>query len=342
MYTTPQLRPLGLGDILDGTFRLYRSNFVTFLGIVALLQVPIALLRLLLAVLLGNPLDQLDALQGLPGGPQLPGSDWLAIYSAYANSGLNSILNLLNGFVIQPLLMAAVVYVAARRLFELPTTLMEALKFGLRKLIYIVASNLLLSIGVSIALFLPFFCVIFLLFGVLIGAGASAASDSAGAMAAIGLIGGGISILLLFGLLLGVLWLYSQLAFYPQAIVVEMLGPVDALQRSWRLTRGHRWRTLGIYTLLYLLYVMLFLVVGGLLLVILIAIGVSLNNPLENYGLIVGFLELFQLLPTMLLQPFVLIGLTLMYYDLRVRREGLDMELQAQPGAPSLTLSTDQ
>ena len=40
------LRPLSIGELLDRTFRLYRNNFFTFLGIVALTQLPAYLIAL--------------------------------------------------------------------------------------------------------------------------------------------------------------------------------------------------------------------------------------------------------------------------------------------------------
>ena len=39
-----QLRPMGIGDILDVTFRLYRQRFLTFLLIALVVYVPYALL----------------------------------------------------------------------------------------------------------------------------------------------------------------------------------------------------------------------------------------------------------------------------------------------------------
>src|SRR5688572_24060235 len=42
----PSLRPLGVGDVLDELFAVYRSGFKTFLGITALVQVPLAILSL--------------------------------------------------------------------------------------------------------------------------------------------------------------------------------------------------------------------------------------------------------------------------------------------------------
>src|SRR3989304_3822966 len=48
------LRPLGLGDILDVTLKLYRQNFALFVGIYALVLVPVAVIQLLLGAAI-NP-----------------------------------------------------------------------------------------------------------------------------------------------------------------------------------------------------------------------------------------------------------------------------------------------
>ena len=45
MEATPRLRPMSVGDMLDAAFRLYRQHFLTFVGIVALLQVPMAIIQ---------------------------------------------------------------------------------------------------------------------------------------------------------------------------------------------------------------------------------------------------------------------------------------------------------
>ncbi|MEN8242343.1 MAG: hypothetical protein ABFS17_10510 [Chloroflexota bacterium] len=46
-----QLRPRSMGELLDQAIRLYRENFITYLGIIGMVQVPISLLSLLLSFL---------------------------------------------------------------------------------------------------------------------------------------------------------------------------------------------------------------------------------------------------------------------------------------------------
>lgn len=58
-YVAAHLRPLTMGQILDRALRLYRRNFLRFLGLAALIQIPATLLGLLPAALnVNNPFLQ--------------------------------------------------------------------------------------------------------------------------------------------------------------------------------------------------------------------------------------------------------------------------------------------
>ena len=69
----PRLSPLSLGDLLDQTFAIYRRRLRTFLGIAALVQVPVALVSLPLATMSTGYFEQLT--RGAP--------DALALLSAF-------------------------------------------------------------------------------------------------------------------------------------------------------------------------------------------------------------------------------------------------------------------
>lgn len=60
----PNLRPMKLGQILDQAVRLYRQNFITFIGIVALVQVPVTILQLLTNLLSLNALSDVERFFG--------------------------------------------------------------------------------------------------------------------------------------------------------------------------------------------------------------------------------------------------------------------------------------
>ena len=47
-HETLRLRPMGVGDLLDIAFRLYRRHFLLFVGIVAVIYVPLTLVQTIL------------------------------------------------------------------------------------------------------------------------------------------------------------------------------------------------------------------------------------------------------------------------------------------------------
>ena len=55
----PTLRPLRLGELLDQAIRLYRRNFVTFIGIIALVYVPLMILQTAATTLLSSSLGSI-------------------------------------------------------------------------------------------------------------------------------------------------------------------------------------------------------------------------------------------------------------------------------------------
>lgn len=68
----PDLRPLGIGEILDGAFTLYRRNFATFFATAVIPQLPvIAFWTLVPPTALSDP-EQADALSGAMFGVLYP------------------------------------------------------------------------------------------------------------------------------------------------------------------------------------------------------------------------------------------------------------------------------
>src|SRR5574341_776255 len=59
--TLPALRPLGLGELLDQAIRLYRRNFLTFIGIIAVVYVPVMVLQTAATTLLSSSMLDFSA-----------------------------------------------------------------------------------------------------------------------------------------------------------------------------------------------------------------------------------------------------------------------------------------
>jgi hypothetical protein len=127
-------------------------------------------------------------------------------------------------------------------------------------------------------------------------------------------------------------------AFVLQSIVVEGCPAVDAFGRSQVLTRGYRGRVLAVLLLLFLLFLGAFGVQMGVSWLLPGLVPKSQDVTLElafelasypNYviGVIVGFLA------TTLAGTYYSVCLTLFYFDLRIRKEGYDLELAAKQQA---------
>ncbi|MEY2446912.1 MAG: hypothetical protein QOH79_388 [Acidimicrobiaceae bacterium] len=99
------------------------------------------------------------------------------------------------------------------------------------------------------------------------------------------------------------------------AIVIERLGPWAGARRSWQLTRVRYGAVLG----------------AGLLIAV---VSTALTIALSGLGLAFSFLSFGWIIDvicraasSLVTEPFVAAATTLVYLDLRIRAEGLDLEL---------------
>jgi uncharacterized membrane protein len=135
-------------------------------------------------------------------------------------------------------------------------------------------------------------------------------------------IGLGFLLLLFPGVILAV-----GLAVAIPAVVLESgQSASGALSRSWELTRGSRWRIFGLGITLFVLLYIPVVAIGGVM-AMLIPGGAATGFGTASTATIValaigGVVQLF-------IYPLFYCVLTVTYYDLRVRKEGFDLELLA-------------
>jgi hypothetical protein len=116
-----------------------------------------------------------------------------------------------------------------------------------------------------------------------------------------------------------------RLSLTPAVVVVEDVRGTSAVGRSWRLTQGHFWRVLGT------------LILSGLI----SAIGAAvIQVPSEAISMMIGpdgwpVSALGAAVASVVVTPFSLLIVVLLYFDLRVRKEGYDIEVMAQELATS-------
>jgi hypothetical protein len=136
-------------------------------------------------------------------------------------------------------------------------------------------------------------------------------------------------------------WLLLSLTLALQAVVLEHADPRTALRRSFRLIRGSGWRVFGI---LLLVGFILGIVSDIINLPLQLLADVLTRNALHppTSAIIVGAAS--NVLAAAITVPVTAGVLVLLYVDLRIRKEGLDLALQAAaqnestPGSESTTL----
>lgn len=125
---------------------------------------------------------------------------------------------------------------------------------------------------------------------------------------------GGLLLLVIPGLV-AIIWLL----FTPAVVILERTSGISALKRSKSLGDGFHWKNAGVLLLLLAVLYLLALVVGGIF-------GLLLPGLLDHWS----FRAVMAVFQEGLFTPILLIGLVLMYYNLRVRKEGYDSDVLAE------------
>jgi hypothetical protein len=294
------LRPRGVGELLDGAFTLYRRNFLLLVAIAALVQVPFALLQLLVFELagVGNHLSSLqDLTRTLPnqGGVLTPEQSSQLAGDVGATLAYFAIVLVVQFLVVYPLSLAATTSAVSARYLDQPATVAASYRAALGRIRALIAMVLWLVLIVAGGL------AVTLLFSVVTGATA-------------------LAILALLATFVVYVVLLVRTTVAPQAIVLEKLSGWKGIQRSWALSTGSGWRILGIRTLLTIIQVLVSYVV------ILPLGAVTGGADLGTQQLVT---QVGQAVTAVFVAPITLVTLTLLYYDLRIRREGFDIEMLA-------------
>jgi len=265
-----RLRPMGVGDVLDETFRLYRRHFSSFVLVMAVVAVPVALFSTALNLGLG-----LGGLQGrLESGRDLA--------PALVVGGLLVLVGGI-GYLLSS---GAAVRLASDAILGRPLDVRAAYRVSFGRLRSLYLATLLTSLATGLLL-----------------------------ITCIGIP---------FAVYFGIGWSVT----YP-TIVLEPLGCVAAMRRSSGLIGGHRWRVLGIVVLISLL------------------VGILVSLPSGIVGALTGVLTTVAPAPGSLIAAQVVNGImsalgqalfgsviwitvTILYYELRVRKEAFDLEQLAE------------
>ena len=124
-----------------------------------------------------------------------------------------------------------------------------------------------------------------------------------------------------------VMWILVSWSMAIPVLLLERAGPLTSLRRSRALVRGNWWRLFAIFIVTYLLAGVISSGVGALV------GGVAALVPGLSADVRGGVLLTVLAVTSALTEPVFPIVVTLLYFDLRVRNEALDLDVLAQRAA---------
>ena len=239
-----QLRPLGVGEIVDATFTIYRRRFGPMFAI--------ALMLVFIPFLIS-----------LVGGCSLDAGGTTSCTSLIGGLGyfVSSIGTLVAG--------TAAILVAAEAYAGVPSDWRRAMRIGLRRILPIIGATIVAVVLIAI----------------------------------------GFVLLVVPGIFVAV-----SLAVVWEALIIEGAGPIESIKRSWRLVSGERWRVFGAGLLVIVIAIIVFGVVSAVIWFIL-SPGLGMSGGMAGY--------VVQQVSTLLSIPLTAALGTVIYLDLRVRKESL-------------------
>jgi hypothetical protein len=122
------------------------------------------------------------------------------------------------------------------------------------------------------------------------------------------------------GLLVLPIIVFSGISVATPALVLEDIGAGKAMTRSWGLTKGFRLRIVGLLFVVLIVLMIPFLAIAG--------VGGMFQSAQPSTGTIV-LITVASGLVSLVVGPLLYCVLTLVYYDLRVRKEAFDLEMLA-------------
>ncbi len=321
-----QLRPLALGEILDRTAELYRNYFLLFVGISAIFagaMLTVQFLYLRSLILLGYP-------------NMMAHWQWETASAAVVEALL--------------ILMLAGLSIAANNravawvYLDKPATIRAAAKSVLPRLrtyVWLMTITAFRAWAPFAALYVALFAILFAVlphdFMTNPAAAQNVGQQSPAALMAAGLGFLILTPLFILALLYGV-WMSLRYSLAVPACVVEDLKAGRAIKRSIELSQGSRGRIFVLGVLVSAVRILLGMLFGFPI------IALAVKHPghqLPLQWLIVA--QIGEFVTNTLIGPIYSTGLTLFYYDQRIRKEGFDIEwmmqaagLTPQPEPPAL------
>jgi hypothetical protein len=310
------LRPLGVGEILDGAVTTIRRNPGPMLGLSAVVAVLTQLLGLGVGYLLLRGAPALESLE--------PTASAGEVFEAVAGLlGASAIVAVVT-WVATVVLTGILTIVVSRAVLGEKMTASGAWQAARRRL----PRLLLLTVVYSLIWTAPFLVLAVVILGLSAGG-----ADNVAAIA--------ILFLLAFAAVPVANYLYIRYALSGPSLMLESTSPTStepsrpvgvagALRRSAELVKGSWWRTEGILALVLLIVVIISWVLSVPFSLPFYLVGDQPSDSEFLLTLVVSALG--GMVTSTFTAPFTAAATVLLYVDRRIRREGLDIELARAAG----------
>ncbi|GHJ36413.1 glycerophosphoryl diester phosphodiesterase membrane domain-containing protein [Streptomyces sp. TS71-3] len=308
------LRPLGVGEILDGAVSMMRTYWRTVLGISLSVAV---LVQVALVVVQGTVLNDTAESTALNDRTASLSELAHAMRGVLVSSGVVLLVSLLGTIIATALLTT----VTSRAVLGRPVTIAEAWRDARPQVPRLFGLTFLL----------PLIVMAIVAVGMLPGVLIAVATDA----------DAGLPVAVLGGLVAGVvaLWLAIRFALASPALMLERQGVFKSLSRSAKLVKGSWWRVLGIQ----LLAAIISNIVSSIILIPFTLVAEAVGGGGDSGGLLGGtagahgwtyliISGVGSIVGSMLTFPITAGVAVLLYIDQRIRREALDLELGRAAG----------
>lgn len=310
------LRPLSIGDIYQGAFAAIKTNARTMFGFTA------ALLGVVLVISIATNYAIINLV--LPNYLS-PSSPYAAVFTSLSGS-----FSQLGGSLLQVLatvlLSGLIVVAVSRSVLGRVASSKEVWERTKSKFLPLIGLNIITSIISGLMMIIGI-----VVFFVLLASAASTAKTDREFLQDLGVSLVGLLILMVISALVSS-YLSIKFSVASPAMVLENLGVFAAIGRSWSLTRGNFWRLFGINILTAIITSMVAGIFGGIagaLSAIFVVVGSSSpEDVLASLNTTYILAMVMSTIAQLLILPFTSSVNALLYIDLRMRKEGLDVELR--------------
>jgi hypothetical protein len=313
-----QLAPLGAGDLIDRTVRLYRHHFAPLLRASA----PPIIVQTVGVVLWTI---------GVQAAAATGAEEWLVVYFLLA---VFALVLWFAGFMFQLIVLGGATRNLVMHLLRGEPVTARAVYRNVRSRFWgllgaTIAMMLCAGFAAGLAFFLWFVLIMLSAVFVAVASGSAAGAWLGGLLFLLVNIAAAVGALYVFFLLAG------RVAYVPQVMMVEGKGVFASIGRSTELARGNVRRLMAMF--LFTTFA-----TYSVLMILLVPLGwFSWLNGVDLWALLLGTdpervpawaavsYQVALQLSGIILAPVWMLGLSLLYVDERVRHEGYDVELLA-------------